>query len=181
MKTTLFIISVLFTSLLHADLNNSEFTTLQNFYNKNTTELNRKYAEKLTPLLDKATKSGNTGLANEIRQELAKVGFPAEQDWVLGQWSIEDNDGGPVVRSYEFYSNGTVKYLGRSDNLTISTSVGTTGPWEVLKNGSIKATLGELTFVLRRNTRDFTALRWKTVDYGNDTKAIPSTKIVKAK
>lgn len=182
MKKLIYITTLLLTLLtnVRADLYEDQYRTLQGQYDKAIKEYNRKYAAALMPILEKAKKEGNINLFNQIRQTLTDIGHPIDQDWFVGTWVIEDNDNGAVTRTYEIYANNTVKYVGRTENIVGLIPPGTMGSFDILSNGTIKATFGNMLIVtLERKGTQYSSARWKPQDYPQEAKGIKATTVKK--
>lgn len=154
-----------------ADIFEDQFTQLKAKQISATVDINRKYAEYLGTLLEKVSANKDVALATRIRQEMADIGFPAKDDWILGEWSVRDSDN--HTRGYSFNAKGVATYTKWDNGAAPPTPPGS---FTKEPDGSYKAIMGAILLIIAKDAKgDVIVTRWNSKDYPDKTKAISGT------
>lgn len=156
------------TSPCFADLNENEFNQLKSKQLAAINGLNQKYAQYLAALLEKVKANKDDLLASKIRQEMADIGFPSIEDWILGEWNVKDPDGG--IRTYVFTVNGSASHTmlnGKPTKLSVP------GSYTRESSGAVRVVMGPLLLIVSQGPSGVVSFtRWNDVkDYPDKTKA----------
>lgn len=157
--------------LAYGDITEDQFNQLKSKQLAAINQLNGKYAEQLALLLDKAKANKDAEMITRIRQEMCDIGYPSKDDWILGEWTVKDNDG--ATRTYVFKANGSAVYTRRNGQPSTGVPAGSFIPQE---DGSYRATLGPVLLDIRQTPPNGVAItRWNIADYPDKSKALFGT------